>query len=406
MLMGMLAFAEGWPAVNLSIQKKSFLKDTSSDLAIIVSIEDYGFLKDIPGATANGKAWENWFQASQKMSADRVVHINGRDAVRSNIIAKINQLVKKTGPSSKVWFVYIGHGTRSKKGGVLLDVATTGNVTDMEERGILYSDILNTLESNGADVVAVLDSCFSGSNREDDTPLVDGLMSVIVIPELETSRTTVFSAGTAKQYAGQLPGVQRPAFSYLMLGALQGWADENTDASSRGKVTAKEAIDYVNTVLDATLIGRKQTPILDGVVDVELSKAVRSSPNLANIKKWTMKHVEDPQEVIDTGTDKDGPKLILDQKDILEISGTTILLGASITALVIGNQMEQQLKSELLNQNVTNPPTRQYGYDRSDQINILYGLGYAGVLASTLLGANIYGQFTSSSVHIGFDGRW
>jgi hypothetical protein len=48
----------------------------------------------------------------------------------------------------------------------------------------------------------------------------------------------VLSAGKGDQFAGPLPGLGRPAFSWLVLGALRGWGDADRD----GTVTAREAV--------------------------------------------------------------------------------------------------------------------------------------------------------------------
>ena len=68
----------------------------------------------------------------------------------------------------------------------------------------------------------------------------------------------LFTAAGGSEFAGPLPYTERPAFSYLVLGALRGWADEDGDK----QVTAEEALDYTRNVLSATITGRTQTPSL------------------------------------------------------------------------------------------------------------------------------------------------
>ncbi|MFA6315935.1 MAG: SUMF1/EgtB/PvdO family nonheme iron enzyme [Elusimicrobiota bacterium] len=41
----------------------------------------------------------------------------------------------------------------------------------------------------------------------------------------------VLTAAKADQFAGSLPGTKRPAFSYLVLGGLRGWAAEGKKAA-------------------------------------------------------------------------------------------------------------------------------------------------------------------------------
>ena len=93
-----------------------------------------------------------------------------------------------------------------------------------------------------------------------------------------TSRTaTVMSAGRSDQFAGPLPGGNRPAFSYLLLGALRGWGDANGD----GAITAEEGVEYAEGALSAMLTDRTQTPQIAGPsVDTKLSRGREEGPDI------------------------------------------------------------------------------------------------------------------------------
>jgi hypothetical protein len=91
----------------------------------------------------------------------------------------------------------------------------------------------------------------------------------------------VFSAARADQVAGALPRAQRPAFSYLMLGALRGWADApGHDGKRDGAVTAAEAERYVARQLRG-FPGRTQVPDRVGDANFRLVAGAReSAPDL------------------------------------------------------------------------------------------------------------------------------
>src|SRR5690606_17022090 len=98
--------------------------------------------------------------------------------------------------------------------------------------------------------VVVLDACFSGSSARG--ALMTGLQPVIPTHALPTAvKTTVLTAGAADEFAGPLPGAGRPAFSYLVLGALTGWGD----GDAAGRVTASEAVAYAHDAIAATVKG-------------------------------------------------------------------------------------------------------------------------------------------------------
>lgn len=89
----------------------------------------------------------------------------------------------------------------------------------------------------------ILDACFSGRTPFDQN--LTGTQAVIpsaIVPSMG-ARDIIFSAAEYSEVANLLPGasVQRPAFSYLLMGALRGWADRNGD----GTVTLAEAETFV-----------------------------------------------------------------------------------------------------------------------------------------------------------------
>ena len=63
-------------------------------------------------------------------------------------------------------------------------------------------------------------------------------MRTLVEDRRAPTNVTVLTAATADQVAGPLPGAARPAFSYLVLGGLRGWADSDHN----GRVTAGETV--------------------------------------------------------------------------------------------------------------------------------------------------------------------
>ncbi len=71
-------------------------------------------------------------------------------------------------------------------------------------------------------------------------------------------RTRMLTAAGSGEFSGPLAGASRPAFSYLALGGLMGWADGEGDRD--GRVSAAELRDYVTGALNVTVSGRTQTP--------------------------------------------------------------------------------------------------------------------------------------------------
>ena len=119
----------------------------------------------------------------------------------------------------------------------------------------------------------VLDACFSGRTTTGET-LVAGLQAGDMIDAPRPAGgVVILTAAKSDQFAGRLPGVARPGFSYLVLGALRGWADDKAKGygDGSGKLTAGEVVTYVTSALRSTAGGRKQTPEVVGDVGFVLA---------------------------------------------------------------------------------------------------------------------------------------
>ena len=139
---------------------------------------------------------------------------------------------------------------------------------------------MKTLEKSAASHIRLLiDACFSGRSAGGE-PLVAGLQPLVVTSGAPSDdpRTTVFTAARGDEFAGPLPGAARPAFSYLALGGLRGWADADRDE----RITAAELHRYVSRAMQAVVRDRRQRPTLSGREDVRLARSARErGPDLA-----------------------------------------------------------------------------------------------------------------------------
>jgi hypothetical protein len=127
--------------------------------------------------------------------------------------------------------------------------------------------------------LVILDACFSG-RATDGKVLVKGAQPVIVTnAALVSNNMTILSAAKGSEIAGPLPNAKRPAFSYLLLGGLRGWADADEDAN----VTTGELLNFTKRQL-RIIPGRQQTPTIIGSGDVILSvNAGEKDPGIQSI---------------------------------------------------------------------------------------------------------------------------
>ena len=246
-----------WPAIASWTRGPA----TPADVAVIVAAQNYTDVPDVPGAAKNGRAWYRYFIERRGIPSERVQLLEDKNARDVRIRKAVTRAAALAGPDSTLWFVFIGHGaaTPDGKAGVLIGTDADQDPDMLYARSVRQPWVARTLTASRArHVLMVIDSCFSGRTASGGA-VAKGLQPLIALrSEAPSSRLTLMTAGTSSQFAGPLPGAARPAFSYLLLGALRGWGDRNRD----GRVTAKEAIAYANKTLTSLPLGRSQHPQL------------------------------------------------------------------------------------------------------------------------------------------------
>jgi hypothetical protein len=272
----------GWP----DLRKPSHVAaDGDNDAALLVGIDHYAFLPSVHGAGENVGAWEAYLT---KRGVRTILSLRDSDATNDAILDMAAKAAAAVKPGGTLWFVFVGHGIARPKtddpplpADAVLVGADAQQNANIFRRGVAQHDLttvlLNTPAAPDAHVVMVLDSCFSGKDR-DGKALTQGLQAVINTSLVDANvggaadRLTVLAAGKNDQFAGPLPHGDVPAFSYLTLGAMRGWADANRD----GVVSATETIAYAREVLQREP-GRRQEPEVTGP-DVPLVRGVDEPP--------------------------------------------------------------------------------------------------------------------------------
>ncbi len=246
----------GWPSLA---EPPRAVGGGERDAAVVVGISEPFVLPPVPGAAENATDWYRWLTAGLGVAPDRVTLLRNGEATRESMLdaARRAALAAEGG---RVWFVFVGHGAPALSGddGILLGADAQATEESLAARGVAERELLAALQGGRAkSVVAVIDACFSGMTPDGSTPLVAGSQATVPV------RRTGLAQGVAvlsssERVAGPLPRGDRPAYSYLVLGALFGWADADID----GRVTAIEAHHYAERVLRAAVTGRDQSPQL------------------------------------------------------------------------------------------------------------------------------------------------
>lgn len=269
--------ADRWPDLR---QVGAVQGGGDKDAAVIVGIEDYVFAPDVPGARSNAEAWYQHLTSVRGVPATKVRLLRNEEATVEELRASAKAAAGDVQPGGTLWFVFIGHGAPAAAGddGLLIGADAQQTATGLETRSLRRSELLKTLENGAGQPVVVLDACFSGRGTQGES-LAKGLQPLRLAKLRQPTTAVVLTAAQSNQYAGALPGAGVPAFSYLVLGAMRGWADDNGD----GRVTSEEAVRYSDAIMRTTIKGRSQTPDVGGSKGKVLGRTTERGPDLAAI---------------------------------------------------------------------------------------------------------------------------
>lgn len=238
------------PPLNPPARAERRGQSAGVDAALVISVEDYAHLTDIRGANENAEAWRVYFRETLALPESRVHVLRDRMSTRGRIERKIDDVVASLDEGERLWLVFIGHGTVLEDGtGVLVAVDAERASTSIAENSVPLPELLRRVR--GVDHVALIDACFSGLDRGGGAHDPDKQFVTKLDPLEHRAQGVVITATGPEETAGQLRHGRRPAFSYLALSALRGWADEMpTVGNHDSRLTAGELAGAVKAALD------------------------------------------------------------------------------------------------------------------------------------------------------------
>lgn len=371
----------------------------TKDAALLVAIERYPFLEDKPvtGAKRNLNDWQLFLTKTRGVRAENIVLLRDDQATREKILGGANDVAKRVQEGGTVWFLFIGHGAPAgdRSGtGLLLGVDTQDDADSVKARGVTQAELLSALgKGPQANTVAILDSCFSGRSST-GAALVEGLQPMALVPlSAVNAGTILLAAAQGNEFAGPLPGGNRPAFSYLMLAALRGWGD----ADANGKVTVGEAVNYARRALQALLIGRQQHPDLAGEGDsVAIASSGETGPDLAVFQRLIYRTPEPAPPSVATSASPGVHAAVPDLSARAEDSPSsgrgyriTGIVGGALGAAAIGAGVVFGAEAEVLARHVeSSTPFNPDNEDRGKLFEKLQWVGYgvgAGLVATGIV---------------------
>lgn len=283
----------------------------AGDAAVVIGVEDYVKVPDVPYAARDAQAFRELALYTLGVPASRIetlISVGGSYlAARESMIGALERAGRSAGKGATVWVFFSGHGVadpEEKSNRLLLGDDVQGDLKSFLARGVAIQEIRDLAGAGGAEVVLILDACYSGAGRGGDS-LSGGTHFVVPVYQERGGTGLEWNAAGPNELSGPLHAASHGAFSYFAIGALRGWADGELDGRRDGVVSAEEAQAYVQRALGVVGI-KSQSPLLNGNTTRRLSEGrlesgpsdlVLSSIDLRAIPPKAAAKAGDPREI-------------------------------------------------------------------------------------------------------------
>jgi hypothetical protein len=230
--------------------------------ALVVGVEKYSNgLPPPTGAHADADRFSNLVRSSLGVPPDHVQLVLDEQAGKAGIERGLEWVRSSVPAGGRIYFYFSGHGAPDASGGASYIVPADGDPKYLDATAIAMKDVLTKLgQSKAREVLAVVDSCFSGAGGRSVLP--PGARPLVrVREELAPAQLALFSASSGNEISGPVAAGNGGLFTkYVLDGLGSGAADVNGD----GQVSLSELSQWVTprVAREAKKDNRDQNPAL------------------------------------------------------------------------------------------------------------------------------------------------
>ena len=263
---GPMVAAEGTPEPSATAEESSSSERITAApqpnaYALVVGIEDYRSLTPTPGARTDAERFATMLEETLGVPQNNIHLLTDADATRGDIFAKLSWLQNNVPSDGRIFFFFSGHGSPDVETGASYLLPYEGRPETLEHTGLSIDAVLSGLEESPArDILAFVDSCFSGSG--DRSSLPEGTRPLVPVQETPAeARVALFSSSAASEISGNAADADEGLFTHHILRAIgEGRADIDGD----GQISLAELEQYVapRVSREAQRANRDQNPTL------------------------------------------------------------------------------------------------------------------------------------------------
>jgi hypothetical protein len=231
--------------------------------ALVIGIEKY---RDVPppaGARGDAEKFARLAHSSLGVPEENIRTAYDDRATKGDIEKQLRWLKANVESGGRIYFYFAGHGAPDATNGTPYLLPYDGDPKFVDQTAIQLSSVLAQLsDTKAGDVLAILDSCFSGAGGRSVLP--PGARPLVRVHETAVpaagSRLAVLSASGGGEISGPVVNGSGGLFTKHVADALAGQADADGD----GKLSLKELFDFVKprVAKEARRDNREQTPQL------------------------------------------------------------------------------------------------------------------------------------------------
>ncbi len=222
--------------VDINIPQADLVNDNT--IVVIIANQTYRYVDDVPMAINDGEVFAKYCEQTLGIPKQFIDFVP--DATYMTMSRAVKDAKKTRAHIDKeemtLIFYYAGHGYRDDRNGepylVPVDVDPK-SIEDCYKQADLYENLGNAGYSN---VIVFLDSCFSGSTRNQNQLVPGRGIDMDPIDVLPVDNMVVFAATSEAQTALPYEEQNHGMFTYFLLKKLQ---------ESKGNVTLGELDEYI-----------------------------------------------------------------------------------------------------------------------------------------------------------------